>query len=86
MSKTAGVPAGEAIAYLIAPPVEAVVGLDAALKAADVELCTFYAPPTETNFGGGLMTGTQSACLAACGAFAEAVKDVAQHPLKTGGM
>ena len=33
LSKVAGIPEGEAIAYLIAPPLEAIYGLDAALKA-----------------------------------------------------
>jgi len=80
LSKAAGVREGEALAYLIAPPLEAMVGLDEALKAADVELVALYEPPSETNFGGGLLTGTQSACNAACAAFAEAVKGVAQHP------
>ena len=41
-------------------------GLDAALKAADVELRVFYGPPSETNFAGGLLTGEQAACRAAC--------------------
>jgi len=54
--------------------------MDSALKAADVKLCKLYAPPSPTNFGGGLLTGTQSACAAACGAFAEAVAEVAQKP------
>ena len=80
LSQTAGVTEGEALAYLIAPPLEAVVGLDEALKAADVELVTLYEPPSETNFGGGLLTGTQSACNAACAAFAEAVKAIAARP------
>jgi len=80
LSEVAGVPEGTAIAYLIAPPEEAVYGLDAALKAAEVELSAFYGPPTETNFGGGLLTGEQSACKAACLAFAEAVLYVAAHP------
>ena len=80
LSQTAGVAEGEALAYLIAPPLEAMVGLDEALKAADVELVTLYEPPSETNFGGGLLTGTQSACNAACAAFAEAVKAVAARP------
>ena len=71
---------GEALAYLIAPPLEAMVGLDEAMKAADVELVTLFEPPSETNFGGGLLTGTQSACDAAAAAFAEAVKAVAAHP------
>ena len=80
LSRVAGVREGEALAYLIAPPLEAVVGLDEAMKAADVELAVLFEPPSETNFGGGLLTGTQSACNAACAAFAEAVKAVAQSP------
>lgn len=80
LSKTAGVAEGEALAYLVAPPLESVVGLDEAMKAADVELAVLFEPPSETNFGGGLLTGTQSACRAACAAFAAAVKDAAAHP------
>ena len=80
LSKTAGVREGEALAYLIAPPLEAVVGLDAAMKAADVTLAALFEPPSETNFGGGLLTGTQSACKAACEAFAQAVIDIAGRP------
>ncbi len=80
LSKEAKVPQGSAIAYLIAPPVEAMIGVDAALKAAAVEPGTIYLPPTETNFAGALLTGTESACKAACEAFAEAVCDVATHP------
>ena len=86
LSKTAGIPVGQALAYLVAPPVEAVVGLDAALKASDVELVEFFAPPTETNFAGGLLTGTQSACQAACDAFAMAVRAVAAAPTELGGI
>lgn len=74
-----------ALAYLIAPPVPALLGLDAALKAAGVELAEFYAPPTETNFAGALLTGTRSACLAACTAFAEAVCEAAARPLEAEG-
>ena len=80
LSKEAGVPEGSAIAYLIAPPLESMFAMDAALKAADVKLCKLYAPPSETNFGGGLLTGTQAACEAACNAFAETVAQVAQRP------
>lgn len=80
LSKTAGIPEGEALAYLIAPPLEAVYGLDAAMKAADVTMVAFYGPPSETNFGGGLLTGSQSACKAACSAFAQAVQTVADYP------
>ena len=80
LAKEAGVPEGSAIAYLIAPPLEAMYAMDSALKAADVKLCKLYAPPSETNFGGGLLSGTQSACDAACAAFAEAVAEVAARP------
>lgn len=81
LSQQAGVEEGTAMAYLIAPPLEATVGLDAALKAAEVELKTYYGPPTETNFAGGLLIGTQAACRAACEAFAETVCSTAQMPL-----
>jgi ethanolamine utilization protein EutL len=57
-------------------------GLDAALKAAEVTMQAFYGPPTETNFGGGLLTGSQSACKSACEAFQRAVIDVAENGLK----
>ena len=80
LSKGAGIAEGEPLAYLIAPPLEAVYGLDAAIKAADVRLCVFYAPPSETNFCGGLLTGSQSACKAACEAFASAIEYVAENP------
>lgn len=80
LSKVAGVEEGQPLAYLIAPPMEAIYGLDAAMKAADVKLVEFFGPPSETNFGGGLLTGTQSACYAACSAFAEAIKAVADNP------
>ena len=73
---------GEAIAYLIAPPLEAMYGVDAALKAADVRMCVLYAPPSETNFGGALLTGSQSACKSACDAFAAAVESVADRPVE----
>ncbi len=81
LAKEAGVPEGSAIAYLIAPPLESMYAIDAALKAADVTLCKLYAPPSETNFGGGLLTGTQAACQAACAAFAEAVAEKAAQPI-----
>ena len=82
LSAQAGVPEGTPMAYLIAPPMEALLGLDAALKAAQVELKVFYGPPTETNFAGGLLVGDQAACRAACEAFAQAVCDAAEHPKK----
>ena len=80
LAKEAGVPEGSSLAYLIAPPLESMYALDYALKAADVKLCKLYPPPSPTNFGGGLLTGTRSACAAACSAFADAVAEVAQRP------
>ena len=82
LAKEAGVRQGTALAYLIAPPLEGMYAMDAALKAADVKLCKLYAPPSETNFGGGLLAGTQSACDAACAAFAAAVAEVAAAPVE----
>ena len=80
LSLEAGVAEGTPLAYLIAPPLEAMYALDSALKAADVKLCKLYNPPSETNFGGALLTGTQSACQAACQAFAEGVAEVSANP------
>lgn len=80
LAKEADVPVGSAIAYLIAPPLESMYALDAALKAADVRLQKLYSPPSETNFGGGLLSGSQSACEAACRAFRDAVEEVARNP------
>ena len=80
LSQAIGQPVGTPIAYLIAPPEESIYGMDAALKAAEVSIGVFYGPPSETNFGGGLLYGEQSACAAACAAFADAVKAVAAQP------
>ena len=80
LASEAGVPEGTPLAYLIAPPLESMYAMDAALKAADVKLCKLYTPPSETNFGGGLLSGTRAACEAACTAFAAAVAAVAQRP------
>ena len=82
LAREAGVRQGAALAYLIAPPLEGMYAMDAALKAADVTLCKLYAPPSETNFGGGILSGTQSACEAACGAFKQAVTEVAARPVE----
>ena len=81
LSAQCGIPAGSPLAYLIAPPLESVYALDKALKAAQVRIVDFYGPPSPTNFGGGLLTGTQSDCRAACEAFARAVIDVASRPI-----
>jgi ethanolamine utilization protein EutL len=80
LSREAGIPAGAPMAYLIAPPLESIIGLDAALKAAPVTLAKWFGPPSETNYGGGYLTGDLASCEAAARAFAAAVVDVAQAP------
>jgi ethanolamine utilization protein EutL len=82
LSKEAGVPEGTPLAYLIAPPIEATYAIDAALKAAEVEMRVWFKPPSETNFSGALLSGTQSACRAACMAFQDAVLEVARSPIR----
>ena len=80
LSKEADVDPGTSMAYLIAPPLEATYALDAALKVAEVEMVVWFAPPSETNFSGGYLVGPQSAVVAACGAFRDAVLEVAAVP------
>ena len=80
LAEEAGVAPGSPLAYLIAPPLESMYALDQALKAADVKLCKLYAPPSPTNFGGALLSGTQSACDAACEVFRQGIGDVAANP------
>jgi ethanolamine utilization protein EutL len=82
LSKIGNIPQGDPMAYLIAPPLEGMLGLDAALKAADVQICSLTMPPSETNFMGVMLTGDQPACKAAALAFQETVLDVAQNPMK----
>lgn len=80
LSDVAGIKEGEALAYLIAPPGEAICGIDEALKRAEVQMKVFYGPPTETNFAGGLLTGDKEDCSEACDAFAETVRRVSDYP------
>lgn len=80
LSKEAGIAEGTPMAYLIAPPLEATYALDAALKSADVELKVWFPPPSETNFSGGFLVGSQSAVVAACAAFRDGVLEVAAQP------
>jgi ethanolamine utilization protein EutL len=80
LAAQSGVAPGAPFGYLIAPPVEALVGVDAALKAADVSLVKLFGPPTETNFAGAWVTGALDAVEAAARAFEAAVVDVAAHP------
>ena len=78
----AGIAWGDPIAYLVAPPLEATFGIDAAMKSADVQLVTYVPPPSETNYSAAFLTGSQAACKAACNAFTDAVLDIARHPVQ----
>ncbi len=80
LADMAGVEPGTPMAYLIAPPIEAVLALDQALKVADVEMKVFWAPPSETNFAGGLLVGDLPAVEAAALAFQETVLELAAVP------
>ena len=80
LSREAGLPPGAPMAYLVAPPLEATIGLDAALKAAEVRTVRVVPPPTETNFACAWLTGSLDACEAAALAYATAVVDVATTP------
>jgi ethanolamine utilization protein EutL len=77
LSAEAGVDAGTPLAYITAPPLEGVYAMERALKAANVTTGVLWGPPTETNYMGALLYGTQSACRAACRAFEEACLSVA---------
>ena len=82
LSKICSIPEGAPIAYLIAPPMEGLVAMDAALKAAAVQIASLTMPPSETNYMGVMLTGDQSACKAAAIAFRETVLDIARDPIK----
>ncbi len=80
LSREAGLAPGAPMAYLVAPPIEATIGLDAALKVAEVRAVRVVPPPTETNFACAWLTGSLDACEAAATAYAAAVVDVAMTP------
>lgn len=80
LSAQAGLLPGEPMAYLVAPPMEATIALDAAMKAADVRAMKVFPPPSETNFASAWLAGTLDACEAAAMAYAEAVVMVGQTP------
>src|SRR3954468_17860173 len=81
LAPLADVAVGSPLAYLIAPPLESIVALDAACKAARVRIAKWFGPPSETNFGGGYLTGDLPACEAAARAFTAAIVDVCAAPL-----
>lgn len=82
LTKVCNIPLGNPIAYLIAPPLEGMLALDAALKAAAVRIVSFTPPPSETNYMGVMVTGDQPACRAATIAFRDTVLEIAQNPIQ----
>jgi ethanolamine utilization protein EutL len=81
LSKLCNLPLGSPLAYLVAPPMEGLVALDAALKAAAVTIASLTMPPSETNYMGVMLTGDQPACQAASIAFQKKVLEVAANPI-----
>jgi len=81
LSKVNGLPPGAPIAYLVAPPMEGLVAMDAALKAAAVSIANLTMPPSETNYMGVILSGDQAACRAAAAAFQDKVLEVAGRPM-----
>jgi len=80
LAAQAGLPEGASMAYLVAPPLEATIALDAALKGAAVRPAKLFPPPTETNFAAAWLTGELPDVEAAAEAFAQAVVEVAARP------
>ena len=81
LAEVCDLPVGSSVAYLVGPPLESMMGVDEALTAADVEVVKFFGPPTVSNRGGAIVTGTQSACKTACMAFAKMVMDCVEEPV-----
>jgi len=80
LSREAGLLPGEPMAYLVAPPIEGTIAMDAALKAADVRAARIQPPPSPTNFSAAFLSGSLEACEAAALAFAQAVVAVGRRP------
>jgi len=81
LSAAAGLAPGDSMAYLVAPPIEFTVALDAALKAAEVVAVQIDPPPSPTNFAAAFLSGDQASCEAAAAAFAAAVVEVGRRPI-----
>jgi ethanolamine utilization protein EutL len=81
-AESLNLPLGSSVAYLASAPLESMYALDAALKVANVRMVEFWGPPTVTNCGGALLTGSQSACEAAVRAFGDTVQRVVDNPLE----
>ena len=65
LSKVFNLPPSSPIVYLVAPPKEDLVGLDAAFKAPDARIAALTVLPSQTNYLGVIRSGDQPACQAA---------------------
>jgi len=81
--KELGVTAGDALAYVAGPPVEAMFAIDQALKGGDVKVAEFIAPPDHDNCAKAILVGNESACKNALNAFAQALDQCGRDPLTT---
>lgn len=79
LSALAGLQPGDPMAYLVAPPMEHTIALDAALKAANVRAAKIFPPPSETNFAAAWLAGELTECQAAAEAYAAAVVEVGRR-------
>ncbi|MCB1147032.1 MAG: ethanolamine utilization microcompartment protein EutL [Leptospiraceae bacterium] len=75
-----GLQPGESLAYLVAPPIEATMGFDAAAKGSNAAFVKIFPPPTETNFAAAWLTGDLNSCETAAEIFAETIIEVARNP------
>lgn len=83
LAEQAGLAVGDSMAYLIAPPLESIYAIDAALKAAPVKLQKMLPPPSETNFGGAYLSGKQADLEASAAAFIDAIAQISQFPTQS---
>ena len=80
-SSTYNLPINSSIAFLFAPALEGIVGIDEILKTSDVETVELFQPPTHSNLSGIIVTGTQANCKTACEAFKTAIINSVRKPL-----
>lgn len=73
---------GSSIAYLVAPSMYGVIGVDEALTLANVEVVKYWGDPTASNLCGAIVTGTQSQCQMAVEGFKNAIFDCAEEPIE----
>ena len=84
LSQVCGIPQGDPVAYLIAPPLEGLLGMDAGPQGGRGAGGFLHASPSETNYMGVMLTGDQPACKAAAQAFGKMVLEVARNPIDFG--